>query len=215
MLFSRILYQIPTFVQRMFRGVLWRKDTSKKCVYLTFDDGPIPEVTPQILDILDKHNVKATFFWVGENVYRYPDLAREVVMRGHQVGNHTFNHMPGLKTKNETYYNNVELCSEVMRNTLGSDWVDAKLFRPPYGRSKWSQRRWLRKHYQIVLWDVITHDYSKNYHASRIVKIVCEFVRNGSIILFHDSIKSQHNTLEALPKVIRLLKKQGYTFETL
>ena len=215
MLFSRILYQIPTCIQRMFRGVVWRKDTCKKCVYLTFDDGPIPEVTPQILEILDRYDVKATFFWVGENVYRYPDLARDVVARGHQVGNHTFNHLPGLKTKNETYFNNVELSSEIMRKTLGKDWVDAKLFRPPYGRLKWSQRRWLRKHYQMVLWDVITHDYSKKYHASRIVKIVCEFVRNGSVILFHDSIKSQHNTLEALPKVIRLLKKRGDTFETL
>lgn len=210
----RPLFQIPSCLQHLYRGVLWRGDLSCKCVYLTFDDGPIPQVTPQVLDILDRYNVKATFFTVGENVFRYPDLAREVYARGHQIGNHTHNHIQGLKTKDESYIANVLKCTDVLKATLNTQ--PSVLFRPPHGRTKLSQRRWLSSQgYNVVLWDVLTHDYNKRYTPSEILQIVQRYTRNGSIIVFHDSVKSAENTLAALPQVIEYLKNKGYEFRTL
>ncbi|MCQ2310547.1 MAG: polysaccharide deacetylase family protein [Paludibacteraceae bacterium] len=212
-----ILFQIPSWIQHLVHGVTWRGDKHNKCVYLTFDDGPVPEVTPQVLDILDKYHVKATFFWVGENVYRYPDLAREVCRRGHTIGNHTFNHLPGWRTDYPIYRLNCQLCDEVIERTLGSMWNNRHLFRPPHGRQTPRQKRWLlRNGYRIMLWDVITHDYNTvSYTPRRVLRIVRHYTRNGSIILFHDSKKSAPNTLEALPKAIEWLLSQGYTFGTL
>ncbi|MCQ2342230.1 MAG: polysaccharide deacetylase family protein [Paludibacteraceae bacterium] len=196
--------------------IKWRGDKSSKCVYLTFDDGPIPEVTPQVLDILDKYGIKATFFWVGENVYRYPDLAREVFRRGHTVANHTFNHLAGWHTDKHVYRTNCQLCDDVIANTLGSSWNNLHLFRPPHGRQRPSQKRWLLHNgYRIVLWDIITHDYNRSYTSGQIVEIVQRFVRNGSIILFHDSKKSAPNTLEALSPTIEWLLANGYSFQTI
>jgi len=208
----RLLYQFPTWMQRLYPGVRWRVHTREKVVYLSFDDGPIPEVTPRLLDILDREGVKATFFWVGENVYRYPELAREVVSRGHQVGNHTFNHLPGMKSRHKLYVDNVALSDEIMQKTLGPQWTPSGLFRPPYGRLKWSQKHSIERHHTIVLWDIITHDYNPHYTPEKIVRIVDRYVRPGSIITFHDSLKSQHNMLESLPVVIQMLKAKGYRF---
>lgn len=211
-----IWFQIPSWLQHLVHGVTWRGDKHKKCVYLTFDDGPVPEVTPQVLDILDTYGIKATFFWVGENVYRYPELAREVSRRGHIIANHTFNHLPGLNTNCRIWRMNCQLCDEVISNTLGSQWENKHLFRPPHGRQTPREKRWLRRSgYQIVLWDVITHDYNHYYTPDDIVRIVQRYTRNGSIILFHDSVKAASNTLAALPKVILWLQQQGYTFASL
>ncbi len=210
-----ILFQIPSWLQHLVHGVQWRGDKHSRCVYLTFDDGPVPEVTPQVLDLLDAYGVKATFFMVGENVYRHPDLAREVCRRGHTIANHTFNHLPGWQTKNTIYRLNCELCDEVLEKTLGPAWTNKHLFRPPHGRQTPAQKRWLRKHYKIILWDVITHDYNPFYPPHRVARIVKKFARNGSIILFHDSIKSAPNTLEALPKAIEWLQANGFEFRTL
>lgn len=210
-----LLYQIPTWIQRLYADVVWRGDLHKKCVYLTFDDGPVPEVTPQVLDILEHYGVRATFFCVGENVYRYGDLAREVVRRGHSIGNHTFNHLSGCKHKRDEYLNNIALCEDVLSRTLGSDWTSEHLFRPPYGRMRWQQRRWLKSHYRIVLWDIITHDYNANYSPQQILAIVRRYVRCGSVIVFHDSIKAQRNVLSALPLAIEYLQSEGYQFEVI
>ena len=215
MLLSRLLYQFPTFIQRLYRGVVWRGDTSRRCVYLTFDDGPKPEVTKPLLDILDRYRVKATFFWVGENVWRHPEMAREVVRRGHIVGNHTFNHLPGMKNRRMLYCDNVYLSEEMMHRTLGPDWHSHRLFRPPYGRMRLRQKHILEKDFTVVLWDLITHDYNPNYTREQILHIVKHLVRNGSVIVFHDSLKAKKNVLSAVPVMIEYLQKEGYEFRTL
>ncbi len=211
----RLLYRIPDWIRFFYRDAVWRGDRSQKCVYLTFDDGPVPEATPHVLDILDRYGVKATFFWVGENVSRYPALAREVIRRGHSVGNHSYHHVEGLKIGNRAYFDDIRLADEAIQAVAGEAWRDPHLFRPPHGRTKPSQRRWLVHRYRLVLWDVITHDYNPDYTPERIVHIVRRYVRNGSIILFHDSIKAKENTLPALPQAIEWLQQEGYVFKTL
>jgi len=211
-----IWFQVPTWIQYLVHGVVWRGDKHNKCVYLTFDDGPVPDVTPQVLDILDHYGVKATFFLVGENVYRYPELTREVCQRGHTIANHSFNHLPGLRTDYKIYCMNCQLCDEVIEHTLGTQWQNKHLFRPPHGRETTKQKRWLRRNgYHIILWDVITHDYNPFYTPQNIVQIVKHYTRNGSIILFHDSVKSKNNTLTALPEAIEWLQQEGYQFMSL
>lgn len=214
MIHFRPLFQIPSCLQHLYRKVLWRGDLSCRCVYLTFDDGPIPDVTPTVLDILDQYRVKATFFCVGDNVARYPDLAREVLSRGHQIGNHTYHHLRGLQSTTSTYVADTEQCETTLQSVLHTP--SSHLFRPPHGRTRYAQRRWLMSHgYQVVLWDVLTHDYNPSYTPADILSIVQRYTRNGSIIVFHDSIKAADNMLSALPQVIEMLKKQGYEFRTL
>lgn len=215
MLISRLLFQFPTWMQHLYRGVIWRGNSQEKIVYLTFDDGPVPEVTLPLLDILDRYHIHATFFWVGENVFRYGDVALEVYRRGHTIGNHTFNHLPGYKCRKLFYMNNVDLTEDIIRRTLGDDFQSTHLFRPPYGRMKLSEKSELRNHFKIVLWDLITHDYNPKYMPQQIVWLVRKFVRNGSIIVFHDSEKARDNMLTSLPMVIEYLQQEGYHFGTL
>lgn len=212
----RILYQIPTCLQRLYRGVVWRKESSSKAIYLTFDDGPIQEVTPKVLDILQKYGVKATFFVVGENAEINSDILKRIIDEGHRVGNHTYNHLKGLQTSTEDYLQNVKKAEKVIRKAEEDAYLNStRLFRPPYGKMKTSQKYHLHKHYEIVLWDVLTHDYNYRYTSERILLIVKKYTRNGSIINFHDSLKSRDNMLEALPKVIEYLQNQGFEFRTL
>lgn len=212
----KIWFQCPSWLQNLYGGVTWRGDKKNKCVYLTFDDGPVPEVTPQVLDILDTYGVQVTFFWVGENVYRYPDLAREVCRRGHRIGCHTFNHLSGWRTPFEQYTLNCGLCEETITNVLGAAWDNHHLFRPPYGRITPRQKRWLKKRFHIIFWDIITHDYNTvSYTPKGVLQIVERCVRNGSIILCHDSKKSAPNILKALPEMIERLQADGYTFRVL
>lgn len=188
--------------------MIWRGDKLRKVVYLTFDDGPIPEVTPQLLDILKAEHVHATFFMVGENAEKHPELLQHVLQDGHKVGNHTYNHLRGTKYDVIDYIANVVKASKVLGGTL--------LFRPPYGRLTGCQKSTLSAQgYMIVLWDILTHDYDAAYSAEKIVAIVKKHVRNGSIINFHDSLKSNERMLAAIPQVIAFLRKEGYVFETL
>ena len=182
-------------------------DTSSKVVYLTFDDGPIPECTPQVLDILARYQAKATFFMVAENAARYPDLVARVCEEGHLVGNHTFHHMRGYQSSTQDY---------VADALLGEKILQTKLFRPPHGRMRYSQKNAISEAgYTIYLWDVLTHDYNPCYSAEKIVSIVRRYTRNGSIIVFHDSIKSKERMLEALPQVLEWLQTQGYEMRSL
>ena len=201
-------YQIPSWIQRLYKGVTFRGDITRKVVYLTFDDGPVPEVTPQLLDILRQEDVKATFFMVGENAAKHPELVHRVLAEGHRVGNHTYNHLRGTKYKVVEYIANVVKAGKVLDGTL--------LFRPPYGRlTRDEKSTLLAQDYQIVLWDILTHDYDAAYSAEKMVKIVRKHVRNGSIINFHDSVKSNERMLSAVPQVIAYLRQEGYVFETL
>lgn len=189
-----------------YKGCTWRRKTKDKVIYLTFDDGPVPEVTPFLLDLLDEYNWKATFFCVGENVQKYPELYQDILARGHQVGNHTFNHMKGFRTGIEEYVNNVQKASE---------YIDSNLFRPPHGRMRRRQRRNLRENYEIIMWDILTRDYNKSLTPEHIMGKIRRLSRKGSIVLFHDSIKARNNMLATLPRAIEFWNEQGYTSGTL
>jgi len=198
--------QFPRLLRPLWGKVVWRKDPSKKVIYLTFDDGPVPEVTPLVLDLLDEHNIKATFFCVGENVQKHPDTFAQVMSRGHKVGNHTFNHLKGFSVKDEEYYDNIDKAAEL---------IDSKLFRPPYGRVTGKQMKKLRDRYAIIMWDVITHDYNKSLSPETIMRTIKRYSRNGSLVVFHDSIKAKENVLVVLPLAIEYWKSKGYTFGVL
>lgn len=204
-------------MQRLYPRAIWRRDSASKSIYLTFDDGPIPQMTPRILDILKQKNVKATFFVVGDNVRKYPELLDAILADGHRVGNHTFHHLPGLKTSLADYLKDVSACDDLIHsNPLNQRGTKQPLFRPPYGRSRFSQRRELRNlGYEIVLWDVLTHDYNPRYSTSDLVEVVQKYSRPGSIVVFHDSLKSGERMLQALPQAIDFWKAEGYELRTL
>jgi peptidoglycan/xylan/chitin deacetylase (PgdA/CDA1 family) len=200
-----LIEQPPLLYRIAFPGAIWRiLPKTGKAVYLTFDDGPIPEVTPWVLDVLDKYNIKATFFCVGDNVKRYPEIYQQILDRGHGIGNHTFNHLQGLRTRTKNYIKNVELAAEYIASTL---------IRPPHGHIRVPQFFKLRKNYKVVLWDVVTRDYSKHLSPEEVLENVRRYTRNGSIIVFHDSIKAEQNMKYALPLAIEWLKEQGYEFK--
>ena len=194
-------YQVPRFVKWFLRDVFWRINPSEKVIYLTFDDGPIPEVTPKVLDILDEFGVKATFFCVGDNVRKHPEFYKEVIKRGHAVGNHTFNHIKGFDYSVDEYVENVKKASE---------YIQSPLFRPPHGQITPKKIKRLRADYQIIMWDIITYDYDKTFSPEKMMRIVRRKSRNGSIVVFHDSIKAEKNVLETLPKALKFWKEEGY-----
>lgn len=196
--------QVPGFVRNLFPKALWRMNPDEKAVYLTFDDGPIPVITPWVVDLLEHYNIKATFFMVGDNVRKHPQEYNLVVEAGHRVGNHTFNHLKGLFTKTDEYIENVEKA-----NIL----IHSDLFRPPHGMLRRSQYKELCKRYRFVMWDLVTRDYSKRLCGEDVLDNVKKLVRNGSIITFHDSLRSENNLKYALPRAIEWLLEQGYTFK--
>jgi peptidoglycan/xylan/chitin deacetylase (PgdA/CDA1 family) len=198
--------QFPGVLRPFMGKLVWRKNPLEKVIYLTFDDGPVPEVTPLVLDILDKYKVKATFFCVGENVKKYPEVYADVLHRGHKTGNHTYNHLKGFSVSSQEYIENVQEASE---------YIYSRLFRPPYGRITYRQRKLLRPMYEIIMWDLITHDYNRNISVETIFRNVKRYSRNGSIIVFHDSIKAKENVLAVLPLAIEYLKTEGYSFGVL
>lgn len=199
-----LIERAPKLYRNLYRGSHWRFHSDKKVVYLTFDDGPIPEVTPWVLDLLDKYNIKATFFCVGDNVRKYPEIYQMVKERGHQTGNHTFHHIQGLKTNTSSYLNDAQEANRLIKSTL---------FRPPYGHMLFSQFRALRKMFKVIMWDVVTRDYSCLMTADQVFDVVRKYTRNGSIIVFHDSLKSGNRMKESLPKSIEWLLEQGYSFQ--
>ena len=201
-----IIEQPAIFLRWLFPHALWRMDHHQKSVYLTFDDGPIPEATPFILDTLDRFNAKATFFMVGENAVKYPHLLEEVRQRGHQVGNHTYNHMSGMRHFTWTYLANIKKADEILHT---------RLFRPPHGWSRTVQYRVLRHiGMKVVMWDVVTRDYSRLLTAEDVLQNVKRYARPGSIITFHDSLKSIEKLKHALPEALSWLQEQGYEFRT-
>ena len=199
-----LIEQPPKILRWIYPCALWRMDSKEKAVYLTFDDGPIPEITPWVLDLLDKYQIKATFFMVGDNVRKHPEEYRMVVERGHRVGNHTFNHIGGFRHLSYNYLENTNKADELIKSNL---------FRPPHGWMRWAQYMVLKNRYKIVMWDLVTRDYSKRLNGRQVLRIVKKYVRNGSIITFHDSIKSEKNMKYALPRAIEWLKEQGYEFK--
>ncbi|MFA4054454.1 MULTISPECIES: polysaccharide deacetylase family protein [Duncaniella] len=196
--------QPPFFYRLLFTEAIWRiLQRGKKVVYLTFDDGPIPEETPWVLDVLDRYGVKATFFMVGDNVRRYPELFEEVKRRGHSYGNHTMHHLQGLKVDAKTFFRDI---------TEADRLIGSILFRPPHGIISPLQTSLIKRHYNIIMYDLVTRDYSKRVNGEEVLDNVKRYARNGSIIVFHDSKKAHVNMRYALPRAIEWLKEQGYEF---
>lgn len=196
--------QVPFFVRALFPNALWRMSPNEKAVYLTFDDGPIPVVTPWVVNLLGRYGIKATFFMVGDNVRKHPQEYRMVIENGHRVGNHTYNHLKGLTTGTKEYIENVDKADAL---------IHSRLMRPPHGLLRRSQYKELSKRYQIVMWDLVTRDYSKYLDGEDVLSNVKKYVRNGSIITFHDSLRSEGNIYHALPQTIDWLLEQGYEFK--
>lgn len=197
----------PTYLLRqIYPQAIWRMPVCGKKIYLTFDDGPVPVVTPWVLDLLKEENVKATFFCVGENVAKHPEIYRCILGEKHAVGNHTYNHLNGWNTHGNQYARNVLKCSEL---------VKSKLFRPPYGRAKKSQIALLSSQYKIIMWDVLSGDYDKNTSAEQCLRNTTANVRDGSVIVFHDSYKARKNMEYTLPRFIKFAKEKGYEFAML
>lgn len=198
------------FVHKLFPHYVWRLPSAEKVIYLTFDDGPIPEVTPWVLAELEKYNAKATFFCVGDNVRKHPSIFEQVVASGHSIGNHTFNHLNGWKTTDSIYLENVKLC----QNYLDTSQKNAKkLFRPPHGRLSSSQSALLRKEYEIIMWDVLSGDFDQSLKAEVCLQKAIYYTQKGSIVVFHDSEKAKKNLYFALPRYLDHFSKQGFRFE--
>ncbi|MCC9042492.1 polysaccharide deacetylase family protein [Myroides sp. M-43] len=199
----------------LFPKYTWKRKTNQKTVYLTFDDGPIPDVTEWVLDILKQYDVKATFFCIADNVRKHPHIFKRIINDGHQIGNHTFNHLNGWKNENEYYLNNIQLAKEEMSKHLSID-RQTLLYRPPYGKIKKSQaNKVLNKGHEIIMWSHLTKDYDKTITPEECYKRAIASMAPGSIIVFHDSIKASHNLYYALPKTIELLLSQGYSLDIL
>ncbi len=202
-----LIEQPPLAYRLLFPEALWRiKRRGCPTVFLTFDDGPIPEVTPWVLDTLDSYGVKATFFMVGDNVRRHPELLADVRRRGHGVGNHSMHHLQGMKVTTRRYLRDIQEANAL---------IDTNLYRPPHGIMRWAQAAALKDHYNIVMYDVVTRDYSRKISPEQVFDNVRRFVRNGSIIVFHDSLKAERNMRYALPRAIEWIRDRGYEFGVL
>jgi len=196
----------PFFVKPFLGNTIWRIPTEEKVLYLTFDDGPHPVITPKVLDILLEYQVKATFFCLGKNVKAHPQIFQNLLAGGHRVGSHTYDHPSGWKTDDREYMRNV---------TAGNEMIGSDLFRPPYGQITPTQVKLLEKKYRIVMWDVLSGDFDRNTSPERTCENVVDHARPGSVIVFHDSEKAAQNMLFALPRCIDRLQKKGFKFEPL
>ncbi len=185
------------------KSLTWNVKGGDKQLFITFDDGPIPEVTPDVLDVLATYNAKATFFMVGENVTLYPEIVNRIESEGHAIGNHTFNHLNGTKVSDREYFKNIIQAREV---------IDSKLFRPPYGRIRPRQILELKKNFKIVLWSVLSGDFDYKTNPERCLNNVIKHAKSGSIIVFHDSLKAKENMLYALKGTLEHFGNMGFEF---
>ena len=196
----------PKIAKKAFPRLTWDKKTDKKVIYLTFDDGPTPKITIWILKQLSKYNAKATFFCLGKNVVLYPKLLDFIICEGHSVGNHTYNHLNAWETKKEKNINDIVSCEKVFHS---------KLFRPPYGKLKPGIRTQILKNHEIIMWDVMSYDFDKNISSEQCFQNVVKNAKEGSIIVFHDSVKAENNMKETLVKVLEFYTKKGFLFKAL
>lgn len=201
------LAKTPKWVSKLFSDSIWEMPETKKAIYLTFDDGPHPLITPFVLDELDKYDAKATFFCIGKNVAEHSGVFKRILEQGHAVGNHTHNHLDGWKTGNVKYLQNVQ---------EARNYIDSNLFRPPYGRITRNQRRLLvqlNKPFKVIMWSVLSGDFDVNITLEQCCKNVLNNARNGSIIVFHDSEKAYERLRYTLPSVLKYFSEKGYKFE--
>lgn len=203
-------------MRKIYSSAVWRISTNEKKIFLTFDDGPIPEITPWVLSVLKEYKAKATFFCVGANIEKYPEVFQQIISEQHSIGNHTFNHLNGWKTKTRDYVENISLCNSVIEKELSV--INSPLsipFRPPYGKIKRSQLSVLRSQYSVIMWDVLTGDFDQTISADKCLKNTLTKTREGSIVVFHDSLKAKKNLFYVLPKFLEHFSKEGFGFERL
>jgi len=196
-------FKTPYVAKLIYPGLLWDMPSDENKIYLTFDDGPHPEITPLVLNLLDNYNAKATFFCVGENVKKHPETFELVKQKGHAVGNHSHNHLNGWKTANKDYYKNVELANKL---------IDSKLFRPPYGRISPSQIKHLKKDYKIIMWSALSYDFDARVSKKECLERSIKNSTAGTIIVFHDSEKAKEKMLFALEGYLKHFSKSGIEF---
>jgi peptidoglycan-N-acetylglucosamine deacetylase len=200
------LVKIPGVLKKLFPAITWEIRTEDPVLYLTFDDGPTPVITDQVLSILGKYDAKATFFCIGRNVERHPDVYQNVIRAGHSTGNHTYSHLKGWYTPDKEYYSDIQLAAQ---------FIISHLYRPAYGMITPAQLKHLQTTYRIVLWDVMSYDFAYNSSPEQCLKNVIRHARSGSIIVFHDSFKASEKVLYALPRVLEHFGEKGYKFKTI
>ncbi|MCJ8163323.1 polysaccharide deacetylase family protein [Pontibacter sp. E15-1] len=206
-------YKTPSLLRKLMPGYTWRRAGQGKTLYLTFDDGPIPELTPWVLEQLQQYAAKATFFCVGENLVKHPEVAKLALAHGHALGNHTHNHLKGWQTPPDVYAQNTALCQAELDALQPG--AAKKLFRPPYGRITAAQARALRPTHELVMWDMLTNDYDATLSPEKCLQMAIRHTQSGSIIVFHDSLKAKPNLLYVLPRFLEHFTRLGYSFETL
>jgi peptidoglycan-N-acetylglucosamine deacetylase len=210
------LVRPPFFVKQLYSFLTWNAPQAENTIYLSFDDGPIPELTPWVLDILKKYGLEASFFCIGENIEKYPAIFNRLIREGHSIGNHTYNHLNGWKTDTETYLENIRKCDSVISSLAAdSGYSRKKIFRPPYGKMKISQMKRVRTEYSIIMWDVLSGDFDRSISKEKCLKNVLDHGRNGSIIVFHDSLKAADKLYHVLPKTIEYFSEKGFKFKNL
>lgn len=201
------MHHVPSLIPRIFDKFIWNKSRDEKTVYLTFDDGPVPQVTDFVLNELSKRGMKATFFMVGANVEKHPNLAKEVFQSGNGIGNHTFNHLDGFRNPDSLYLENIEKCQNILQDKLD---FSPSLFRPPYGKISKTQSKLILEKYQIIMWDVLSGDYAKDQSPEKCLSKTMKYSKNGSIILFHDQQKTERVVKRVLPEYLNFINDKGY-----
>ncbi|WP_233207870.1 MULTISPECIES: polysaccharide deacetylase family protein [unclassified Siphonobacter] len=200
-------HKVTPILRSIYPEMTWRIPSSEPTIYLTFDDGPIPEATEFVLQELARYQAKATFFCIGDNIRKHPSIFQQLLEQGHSVGNHTFNHLKGWNTDDETYFANVAQCQDLLPPT--------RLFRPPYGRIRKRQAAYLKQHHQLIMWDVLTGDYSPSLKPEQVLRGTTKACESGSLVVFHDSIKAWKNMSYALPRTLDYLAERNFKFAAL
>lgn len=205
--------RMPWYLKLLMRKGEWRHQSGRKEIYLTFDDGPIPEVTDFVLNQLARFNAKATFFTVGDNVEKYPEIVARILAQGHQLGNHTFNHLNGWRTGKKRYLENVKKCAGTLQQYLPAE--KPKMFRPPYGKLTLGQMSALSTEYRLIFWDLLTYDFDATFTPEACLNSSLAKTRPGAIVVFHDSLKARQNLEYVLPRYLEKLQQEGYSFGSL
>ena len=207
------IYKFPPLIKRLGKNLIWDISTTNKEIFLTFDDGPVPGLTEYVLDVLGEYDAKATFFCVGDNISKHPNICKKIINQGHLIGNHTFNHLKGWSTKNHEYFMNIEKCQQEISKYQPA--CGKPLFRPPYGQISGKQIQSIKDQYHIIMWDVLTYDYEKKPAPQKRLNKIIEKTLPGSIVVFHDNYKGEINLRKLLPAYIKHFKNQGFIFKKL
>ena len=195
----------PSIAKYLFPSLVWKKNTDQKKIWITFDDGPDEKVTPYLINVLAEFNIKATFFIIGNQAKKHPELVKLIINSGHKIGNHSFSHLNGFSTDNNKYLEDVEQAKK---------YIDSDIFRPPYGKITPLQIKNLKKDFKIIMWDIMSWDFKENISSNKIFRNVMDNVESGSIILFHNNLKNYNNLKKSLKIILEKLKEQEYQFST-